>query len=241
MAALGMAFAAIVYLIFFATFLYLIAFVGNFPGIARTVDIGPQAPTLIAVAGNLGLMALFGVQHSVMARPGFKARWTRVVPRHLERSFYVLAASLALILLFYLWRPLPNIMWLVTWKPVALLLRGLFFLGWAVVLISTFLINHLELFGLRQAFAHLRGHDIPAPQFRTPFFYRHVRHPIYLGFLLAFWSTPLMTMGHFLFAAGMSVYILIGIRQEERDLVKQFGDQYLAYRRKVGKLFPGVH
>lgn len=241
MAVLGMAFAAIVYVIFFATFLYLIAFVGNLPGVPRTVDIGPEASTAMAVVVNLLLIALFGVQHSVMARPGFKSKWTRMVPPHLERSIYVLAASLALIVLFMFWRPLPMVIWLVTWSPMVALLWTLFALGWAIVLISTFLINHFELFGLRQGFAHMRGHKLPEPLFRTPFFYRHVRHPIYLGFLLAFWSTPMMTLGHLLFAVGMTIYILIGIGYEERDLTAMFGEQYAAYRKRVGKLIPGLH
>jgi len=236
--AIYLLFGVVAYLVFFATFLYLIAFVGNCPAIPFAVDRGPEAALPVAIGIDLALIALFGVQHSVMARAPFKAAWTRIVPAPVERSMYVLLASLCLIALFVFWRPIPGIVWSVS-SPIAVwALWGLFGLGWLVVLISTFLINHFELFGLRQVWSHARGHEIPAPKFRTPFFYRFVRHPIYAGFVLAFWATPVMTWGHLLLAAGMTIYILIAIGHEERDLVGLFGEEYEAYRGRAGKLIP---
>jgi len=233
-----MAFAALAYAIFLATFLYLIAFVGDFARAPVTVDHGPGANLLAAIVGNLSLIALFGIQHSVMARRGFKRVWTRTVPPAAERSVYVLAASSVLILLFYGWRPVGEIVWDfrgTAFEPVAWVL---FSAGWAVVLVSTFLINHFELFGLQQAWFNLRGRVAATPTFRQPFLYRFVRHPLYSGFFLAFWSTPRMTFGHLLLAAGMSAYMLIAIRYEERDLVTTFGDDYDDYRGRVGMLTP---
>lgn len=236
--AASLAFAVVAYAIFFATFLYLIVFVGNLPFAPLTVDRGPEmASTSAAVIIDAALIALFGVQHSVMARQGFKRAWTSIVPVQAERSVYVLAASAALILLFLLWRPIDGILWSVE-GTAATLLRILFGLGWLIVLISTFLINHFELFGLQQAWFHARGRDAAPPQFRTPFFYRAVRHPIYAGFFLAFWATPVMSYGHLLLAVGMSLYMLVGIRYEERDLVGMFGKHYEDYRGRVGMLIP---
>lgn len=233
-------FAAVTYALFFATFLYLIAFVGNLPWVPVTVDRGGDVgPVGVAIIVNLALIALFGLQHSVMARSGFKRAWTRIVPKPLERSVYVLAASLALILLFLLWRPIPAPVWSVEAPAAAAVLWALFGLGWLVVLVSTFLISHFELFGLSQAWAHARGAGgVAAPTFRTPFFYRHVRHPIYSGFFLAFWATPQMSAGHLLLALGVSVYMLIGIAYEERDLVSTFGEDYRSYRERTGMLAP---
>lgn len=231
-------FGVVAYLVFFWTFLYLIAFVGNFPQIPFAVDRGTEAALPVAIGIDLALIALFGVQHSVMARSPFKAAWTRIVPAPVERSMYVLLASLCLILLFVFWRPIPAVVWSVQNQIFAYVLWGLFGLGWLIVLISTFLINHFELFGLRQVWSHAGGHDIPAPVFRTPFFYRFVRHPIYSGFVLAFWATPVMTAGHLLLAAGMTIYILIAIGHEERDLVGMFGKDYEEYRQRAGKLVP---
>ena len=231
-------FGVLAYLVFFATFLYLVAFVGNCPIIPYAVDRGPEAAWPVAAAIDLALIALFGLQHSVMARQGFKKRWTRLVPWPVERSVYVLLASLCLIALFVLWRPIPASIWSVEAPWAVYALWALFGLGWLIVLVSTFLINHFELFGLRQVWAHGRGHEIPPPSFRTPFFYQRVRHPIYAGFILAFWATPVMTAGHLLLAAGMTVYILIAIRHEERDLVWLFGTQYQDYRRRAGMLIP---
>ncbi|HEU0285113.1 MAG TPA: isoprenylcysteine carboxylmethyltransferase family protein [Sphingomicrobium sp.] len=231
-------FSLVAYAIFFATFLYLIAFVGNLPFVAQTVDRGPAAPVGIAVAIDVALIALFGVQHSVMARQGFKRAWTRIVPEHLERSIYVLGASAALIVMFLFWRPIPNVVWDVTGTAFELPLWILFATGWLVVLLSTFLINHFELFGLQQAWFKMRGREAQPHQLRQPFFYRWVAHPLYSGFFIAFWATPRMTAGHLLFAAGMSVYILIAIRYEERDLKGLFGKDYEDYRAGVGMLTP---
>jgi protein-S-isoprenylcysteine O-methyltransferase Ste14 len=232
-------FAFIAYAIFFATFLYLIAFVGNLPMAPVTVDRGPEASTAAAVVINLALVALFGVQHSVMARPGFKSAWTRIVPKQAERSIYVLAASLALIVLFLFWRPIGGMVWAVE-GAAAYALWGLFALGWAIVLLSTFLINHFELFGLQQAWFHVRGREAAAPAFRQPFFYKLVRHPLYTGFFLAFWATPAMSLGHLLLALGMSAYMLVAIGYEERDLVGVFGPDYEEYRGRVGMLVPKI-
>ncbi|HXG99143.1 MAG TPA: methyltransferase [Sphingomicrobium sp.] len=235
---LFMAFALVVYAIFLATFLYLIAFVGNLPWVPVTVDRGPDAPVGTAVAINLALIAMFGLQHSVMARQGFKRAWTRIVPKAAERSFYVLAASLMLILLFVAWRPIYGVVWQVTNPLLVGGLLGLFALGWVIVLTSTFLINHFELFGLQQAWFNLRDRAAAAPQLRQPFLYRFVRHPLYSGFFIAFWATPTMTLGHLLLASGMSVYMVLAIRLEERDLVDLFGTDYEQYRENVGMLAP---
>jgi protein-S-isoprenylcysteine O-methyltransferase Ste14 len=231
-------FSLVAYAIFFATFLYLIAFVGDLPIAAQTVDSGLDAPLATAVLIDVALIALFGLQHSVMARQGFKRAWTRMVPEHLERSTYVLAASAALIIMFLVWRPIPNVLWDVTGTALAMPLWLMFAAGWLIVLLSTFLINHFELFGLQQAWFHMQCRQAAAPQLRHPLFYRWVAHPLYAGFFLAFWATPKMTLGHLLFAAGMSVYILIAIRYEERDLKGLFGKDYEDYRSGVGMLTP---
>jgi methanethiol S-methyltransferase len=236
--AASLLFSLVAYAIFFATFLYLIAFVGDIPIAGQTVDRGPDAPIAAAVLIDVALIALFGLQHSVMARQGFKRAWTRMVPQHLERSTYVLAASAALIVMFLVWRPIPNIVWDVTGTALELPLWALFAAGWLIVLLSTFLINHFELFGLQQAWFHMQRKEAAAPELRHPFLYRWVAHPLYAGFFLAFWATPRMTVGHLLFAAGMSVYILIAIRYEERDLKGLFGKDYEEYRSGVGMLTP---
>ena len=234
-------FGVIAYLLFFATFLYLIAFVGNLPWVPVTVDRGGAAgPVGLAIVVDIALIALFGLQHSVMARPGFKQAWTRFVPRPIERSVYVVAASLALILLFLVWRPMPTAVWSVENSAGAAILWGLFALGWLIVLVSTFLISHFELFGLAQVWNHARGRVAEPPAFRTPFLYRYIRHPLYSGFFLAFWATPRMSWGHLLLAAGVSAYMLIAIRYEERDLVGTFGDDYRNYRESTGMLMPRV-
>lgn len=231
-------FAILCYAIFFATFLYLIVFVGSFPFAQRTVDVGPQSRPAVAASIDILLIALFGLQHSVMARQGFKRRWTQIIPPQTERSYYVLLSSVALMILFLAWRPINHVIWDVA-SP---LLRGpiwlLFWVGWATVLLSTFLINHLELFGLQQAWQHVRGREAERPELRQPFLYKWVRHPLYLGFFLALWASPHMTAGHLLFAAGLSIYMIIAIRYEERDLVATFGQDYELYRQQAGMLTP---
>ncbi len=232
-------FGVVAYLIFFATFLYLVAFTGNFPQVPLTVDRGgPAAPLFLAVAINLGLIALFGLQHSIMARPRFKAAWTRIVPDAIERSVYVLLASVMLMILFWFWRPIPILFWNVETRALAYALWGLFGLGWAIVLVSTFLISHFELFGLSQVWNSARQTPAAPPAFRTPFFYKRVRHPLYSGFILAFFAIPAMSIGHLVLALGMLAYILIAIVHEERDLVALFGKNYEDYRTRAGKLIP---
>ncbi len=227
------------YAVFFETILYTIGFVGNVV-VAKSIDVGPPAPVTEAVAVDLLLVGLFAVQHSVMARSWFKRAWTRFVPASVERSTFVLFSSLVLLLLFWQWRPIPASIWIVTNPAGAVALEVVFWVGWGVLFVATFLINHFELFGLRQAFAALLGLDRFEPVFRTPLLYRRVRHPIYLGFLLSFWSTPRMTAGHLLFSIATTGYILLGIRLEEHDLIRIFGDRYRRYRAEVGMLLPSL-
>jgi protein-S-isoprenylcysteine O-methyltransferase Ste14 len=236
--AAALIFAILAYAIFFATFLYLIAFVGDLSIAPRTVDVGPDSPLAVAVAIDVALIALFGLQHSVMARQGFKRWWTRLVPWAVERSVYVLTASLALIILMSLWRPIDTIVWNVGDPLVSDLIWVVFWLGWGMVLLSTCLINHFELFGLQQAWFHARGREASPPEFRQPLFYRWIRHPLYLGFFMAFWAAPEMTAGHLLLAGGMSVFMLIAIQYEEKDLVALFGRDYEDYRQRAGMLLP---
>jgi methanethiol S-methyltransferase len=233
-------FAIVSYAVFFATFLYLIAFVGDLP-VPKTVDsppstLAPSAASLI----DLALIGLFGVQHSVMARLGFKRAWTRMVPPAVERSVYVLCASVALLILFWFWQPIAGTVWLVSPNTgwLVLVLWAAFWAGFGIVLISTFLMNHFELFGLQQAWLNLRGRQADAPELRQPFFYKWVAHPLYSGFFLAFWSTPHMTLGHLLLAVGLSIYMLVAIRYEEHDLTDLFGEDYRRYRASVGMLVP---
>lgn len=236
---LFMVLGVLAYVFFFLTFLYLVGFVAGLPLLPRSVDHGPAATLMMAIPVDLALIALFGVQHSVMARPGFKRGWTRIVPPALERSVYITLASLVLIVLFAGWRPIAGVVWSLP-TGIAPLIWGLFLLGWALVLLSTFLINHFELFGLQQVWLHLRERTAVAPRFYQPWLYRLVRHPLYLGFFIAFWATPRMTFGHLLLALGMSAYMLIAIRYEERDLVALFGAEYQAYQARVGMLIPGI-
>lgn len=225
------------YAIFFVTFLYAIGFVGNVV-VPTTIDGPRDGSVLAAVLIDVALLTLFALQHSVMARPAFKRRWTQLVPEPAERSTYVLFSSLALIALFALWRPIGGVVWDVTHPVGRALLLGVYAIGWATVLVCTFLINHFDLFGLRQVWLHLRGTPYTHLEFGTPGPYRVVRHPLYVGWLLAFWATPTMTVTHLLFAAMTTAYILVAIRLEERDLIDLHGEQYASYRRRVGMLVP---
>ncbi|HEX8407941.1 MAG TPA: isoprenylcysteine carboxylmethyltransferase family protein [Thermoanaerobaculia bacterium] len=231
------AYGVVSYTVFFATFLYAIAFIGNF-GVPKTLDGVPSDPLIVALAINLGLLALFAVQHSVMARPWFKERWTRIVPPAAERSTYVLLSSLALILLFWQWRPMGGLVWSVENAAARNVILALFAFGWALVLVATFLINHFDLFGLRQVWLHLRGKPYTALKFGTPGPYKLVRHPLYVGWFFAFWMTPTMTATHLLFAVMTTAYILVAIQFEERDLVKSLGRDYEEYRQRVPMLVP---
>jgi protein-S-isoprenylcysteine O-methyltransferase Ste14 len=236
---LAVLYGAAAYVLFLGTFLYAIAFVGNLELVPKTIDRGGLASAWpIAALINAGLLGLFAVQHSVMARPGFKRWWTRFVPHSVERSTYVLFASLALVLMYWQWRPLTAIVWQVTDPAASVAIQAVFWLGFGIVLVSTFLISHFELFGLYQVVQRFFNRTMPEPKFHTPGFYRYVRHPIYLGFILAFWAAPTMTAGHLLFAIATTGYILVGIWFEERDLIAQFGERYRRYREQVGMLFP---
>lgn len=228
------------YAVFFATFLYAIAFVGGCPLVPTALDSSQTGAISTAIVVNCLLLTIFAVQHSVMARRWFKERWTEIVPWAIERSTYVLAASLALILLFSQWRPIGVEIWTVEAPAARAVLWTFFGLGWGLVLLSTFLINHFDLFGLRQVWLPLIGRHYTPVSLQTPRLYRHVRHPLYLGFLLAFWATPHMTLAHLLFALATTGYILIAIQLEERDLIAEHGEGYVAYRKKVPMLIPAL-
>lgn len=230
-------YGAVAYVVFLASFLYAIGFVGGIV-VPKTIDSGATADVTTAVLIDLGLLSLFAIQHSVMARPFFKRWWTGVIPPAAERSTYVLASSLLLLLLFWLWRPLPGIVWNLASPAAAGLLWAIFAVGWLIVFVSTFLINHFDLLGLRQVYLFFIGKLYSAPPFQTPLLYRVVRHPLMLGFLIAFWATPTMTYGHLLFAAVVTAYVLVAVRLEERDLVAHFGEAYSAYQAQVRMLAP---
>jgi methanethiol S-methyltransferase len=231
-------YSAFAYVLFLGTFLYAIGFVQNLI-VPKTIDSGAAGSLWSSLLINAACLAVFAVQHSLMARPAFKRVWTRIVPQAAERSTYVLFASLALVLVFWQWRPLPETVWFVDDPLLAGAITALSGFGWAMVLISTFLISHFHLFGLSQGFARLLKLEADGDgRFVTPFLYRWLRHPIYAGFILAFWAAPQMSLGHLIFAVATTGYILIGIWFEERDLVAHFGSRYLAYREQVGMLFP---
>ena len=230
-------YGAIVYLFFLVTFLYTIGFVEGIPGI-KAIDNGPTDGVWTSLTVDVLLLGVFAVQHSVMARRGFKRWWTGFIPPAVERSTYVLAASLAVALLLWQWRPIPSIVWAVDNPSGRILLYLISALGWVTLLTSTFLINHFELFGLQQVFNYWRGARVEPAAFKTPALYKYVRHPLYVGFILAFWATPRMTQGHLLFAAATTAYIFVGIFFEERDLIAHFGDEYRRYRRRVPMILP---
>ncbi len=227
----------VAYFVFFVTFLCAIGFVTGLV-VPKTLDSGPAGPPMEAAIVNLILMSIFAVQHSVMARRQFKEWWTQFVPKSVERSTYVLFSSLALALLLWQWRPIPTVVWEIDDPQIAMAVTGLSLLGFVIALTSTFLINHFELFGLHQVANNLAGRSMPAPRFRTPLYYQFVRHPLYLGFIIAFWAAPTMTVGHLLFAAVTTAYIFVGILLEERDLIDLFGDEYRRYRERVSMLVP---
>lgn len=234
---LSLAYGLICYVIFHVSFLYAIGFLGGFV-VPKSVNSGPVTDPVWAIVVNALLLGLFAVQHSVMARPGFKRFWTNIVPDHLERSTYVLLASLILLLIFAFWKPLPTVIWNVQGTWATPVLWGIFGLGWFLVVISTFLIDHFSLFGLSQVWAYFRGETYSYPDFQVTGLYRYVRHPIMFGFLLAFWAIPVMTVGHALFAGLASGYIVVGVLLEERDLMDRFGEQYARYRDATPMLIP---
>ena len=230
-------YGTVCYLIFFATFLYAIGFVGNL-FVSKSIDSGITASFSQALLINMVLLGIFAVQHSVMARPAFKRWWTKFVPQEVERSTYVLLSSLALILLYWLWQPMNGMIWSIENETGRSALWTFYGIGWAIVLISTFLINHFDLFGLRQVYLYMRGREYTPIGFNTPFFYKFVRHPIMLGFLIAFWSTPSMSTAHLLFSIATTVYILIALQLEERDLINYHGATYEEYRRRTSMILP---
>lgn len=234
---LALVYGVLAYVLFLGTFLSAIGFIGNV-GVPKSIDSGSLSSTAMAVVIDAALLGAFALQHSIMARYAFKRRWTRVVPWHVERTTYVVAASLFLLLLMWQWRPLPLRVWDTRGTPAEMVLVVVFWAGWATLLVSTFLINHFELFGLQQVWTYFRGREFHRPAFKTPVLYRLVRHPIYLGFVLAFWSAPRMTVGHLLFTVAATGYILVGIYFEERDLVAVYGQAYRDYRRRVPMLIP---
>jgi methanethiol S-methyltransferase len=231
-------YAIVSYAVFFVASLYAIGFVGNV-AVPKSIDTGRPENLAEAVGINLLLLGLFAVQHSIMARPAFKRWWSGVLPAAAQRSTYVLLSSLILLLLYWQWRPIPMQVWRVdgiaAWLPI-----GVCALGWSIAFASTYMIDHLDLFGLRQAFAALRGTTAPGQAFKTPLLYKVVRHPMMLGFLLAFWATPEMSVGHLLFAVMTTAYILVALQFEERDLMAEFGATYQQYRERVPMVLPRI-
>ncbi len=225
------------YFIFFITFLYAVGFVGNLV-VPKSIDSGDTASFGTSLIINMILLSIFAIQHSVMARPAFKQWWTQIIPPVMERSTYVLFSSLALILLYWLWQPMNGVIWEVTNPLGRSILWALFLVGWLIVLLSTFLINHFDLFGLRQVYLYMRGQEYTHIDFKMPLLYKIVRHPIMLGFIIAFWATPYMSVSHLLFAVVTTAYILIAVQFEEHDLVKHYGDEYQQYRQSVSMIIP---
>lgn len=227
------------YGMFFATFLYAIGFLGNF-GVPKTIDSGRQGSVFTALLIDAALLTLFAVQHSVMARPAFKRVWTRMVPEPVERSTYVLFSSVAMLILFRYWEPIGGVIWDLSGGPGEVILYGVFALGLSIVLLSTFLIHHFDLFGLRQVYLYLIGRPYTHLEFRTPFFYRYVRHPLYVGWLFTFWAAPVMTVAHLFFAFMTTAYILTAIQFEEADLIAAHGEKYRRYREQVPMIVPSL-
>lgn len=232
-------YGVVAYAAFFGTFLYAIGFMGNLV-VPKSIDSGATAPLAIALLTDIALLGIFAIQHSVMARPWFKKWWTQLVPDAVERSTYVLFSSVLLILLFALWQPIGGTIWDLQdpiWRAI---LYSLFAFGWLLVLAATFLINHFDLFGLRQVYLYLRGKEYTALEFGAPCLYKHVRHPLYVGWLFAFWATPTMSVAHLVFAITTTVYIVLAIRWEENDLVNALGTAYADYQRRVPMLIPFI-
>ena len=231
-------YAVVCYAIFLASFLYAIGFVGNFV-VPRSIDVSPTSlEPLMAALLNLALLGVFALQHSIMARPGFKAWWAKIVPSHLERSTYVILSSVILLGIFWFWAPMASVVWAVETPTLRNVIWAVFALGWLTVLLSTFMINHLDLFGLQQAYLYLNGKGPRPHEFQANFLYKLVRHPIMSGFIIAFWAAPTMTTGHLLFALTTTIYIFVGTKLEERDLVAHLGPQYEEYQKKVPSFFP---
>ncbi|HRP32761.1 MAG TPA: methyltransferase [Agriterribacter sp.] len=234
---LVLVYGLISYLLFFGTFLYAIGFIGNI-FVPKSIDGTPAVPLMSAIFVNAGLLLLFALQHSIMARPAFKAKWIKYVPEQIERSTYVLFSSICMLLLMWQWQPMGGFIWDVKDAAGKTILTSLFGIGWAIVLISTFLINHFDLFGLRQVWFYFLGKKYEHLKFRVPFFYKYVRHPLYFGWLVCFWATPVMSAAHLLFALLTTGYIFIAIWFEERDLIEQFGSKYNDYKNKTPMIFP---
>ena len=236
--AIGFVFGIAVYAFFFIVFLYSIGFIGNL-WVPKTIDSGAAGPFWPSLVINLVLLGVFAIQHSVMARPAFKAAWTRLVPAYLERTLYVLLSSIALAVIYAFWRTIPGVVWSVPEGPATYAVQALFWSGWLIVLISTFLISHFDLFGLSQIYANLRRRPFKGASFRKHLFYRLVRHPMMSGFMIAFWAAPVMTLGHLLFAVVTTAYMVIAVyRFEEKDLIAEIGDDYLEYRKEAGAFLP---
>lgn len=227
----------IAYIAFFGTILYAIGFVGNLV-VPKTIDGTPQVPIGKAILINSALLLLFALQHSIMARPAFKRRWTKIVPEPMERSTFVIFTCICLFLLMWQWQPMGGIIWSVENPMAKAILTAVYFIGWGIVFISTFMINHFDLFGLRQVWLYFRGEEYKPLPFRVPLFYRFVRHPLYFGFLIAFWATPVMTVAHLFFAVMTTGYILTAIQFEEKDLVTHFGEKYISYKKKLPMIIP---